>query len=109
MVRVNEQNLAELLTQIFDYFLSNGIDKPDRLAPIMSMLVKEKFPHALSQEALERAFNDLSYGLRACLWGFGLKKIMQLDQGEFNYGFHSIRGGDIVVTYLSNTDDPRKY
>lgn len=103
-VPITERNMAELITQIFDRFMDAGIEKPVQLSPIFGMLIQDDITHTVPRELFVQAFEELCHGLRACLWGLGFKSIMQLDQGEFNYRFHSLRGSDIVVTYLSSTE-----
>lgn len=101
-VKISERNLCELITQIFDRFMDVGIHEHVRLSPVLSMLISDPDLAANSEEALKKAFEELCHGLRACLCSLGLKGIMQVDHGEFNYAFHSLRANDIVVTYLSN-------
>ncbi len=97
--------MGELITQIFDWFMEYGLYERVYMTPIISMLIQDGNSQGLEDAVLYPAFEKLANGLRACLLQIGFKRICELTGNDFTYNFHSLRGSDIVVTYLSN--EPR--
>ena len=103
-VNISERNLCELLTQIFDWFMAQGLMAPLRISPVVSMFLNDAETSGNHPDEFLAAFRDLVDELRACLFQMGFKELTEMHNG-FNYAFYSLRGSDIVVTYLSN--EPR--